>query len=371
MYIIITYASVGAGHFKAANAVFSYLNQHCKNVKVILIDILDKSNILFRLSYIYGYIFLVRHAILIWGLGFWLTYLRLLRPFTRLVISIINRLNTKEFTNFLIKENPDFVISTHFLPSEIAARLKTNRQISSKVISVVTDFCVHPFWISSGTYMYVVASGYTKEKLIKEGIKEEYIRDVGIPVESKFLEYYDRDLLLSKFGLSRNKFTVLIVTGSFGIGPIERIVYSLYKEVQLLVVCANNLRLYKKLKSKNYPGVKVFGFVDNIQELMAASDIIITKPGGISIAESLTMNLWPIFISPILGQESENIKALTYYGLGTYLKDVSYIREVILDFKNNPDKQKKAKERINSLRRPFAAREICDVVCQGSSGVTY
>ena len=282
------------------------------------------------------------------------------------LVSLINRLNGKDFSNFLIRNNPDFIISTHFFPSEIAGYLKETKKINSKLLTVITDFGIHPLWICCGTDMYIVASDFSKEQLILEGIRENIIKDLGIPIDSKFLKKYEKNILCKKLALEPDKFTVLISTGSSGIGKVEEIVGSLYKEAQVLVVCAHNKILYARLKERNYPKVKVFGFIENIQELMAVSDMIITKPGGMTISESLVMGLLPVFITVIPGQETENARILAKKSIGISIKDVALVKDIVLDFREHPDKIKNMKEKINELKRPFAAKELCSVICQGS-----
>jgi processive 1,2-diacylglycerol beta-glucosyltransferase len=363
MRVIIVYASAGAGHKTAAEAIYNHLKEYRKDIQVDLADILDKSHIFFKASYCYGYSFLINYAPILWRLGFWATDSKVLRPFTRAIASFLNRLNTRVFTKFLLRENPHCIISTHFLSSEICAYLKRKKKISSKVVTVITDFGVHPFWISEGTDLYIAASDFTKEILTDEGVKESAVRVLGIPVNTKFLEKFNKAGLLVKFNLAKNKFTVLVVTGSFGMGPIEEIADALYQQAQILVVCAKNKKLFEILKRKNYPSVRVFGFIDNIQELMAVSDVIITKPGGLSIVESLVMGLLPIFIVPIPGQETENIKVLAKYGLDLETRDVHQIKERVLYFRDHPDKLKELKEVIDRIKKPFAVRDICDVIC--------
>jgi len=370
MKIIVVHASAGAGHSKAAEAIYHYLKEYCPDTKAYIVDILDKTNPFFRFSYKYGYSFLVSHVPMLWSLSFWITYFKILRPFTRPIASFLNRLSTKKFAEFLIRENPDCVISTHFLSSEISAFLKIKQKIKSRVVTVITDFGVHPFWVSYGTDLYIVASEFTKQKLLEQGISQDLIRVFGIPVDTKFLKEFNKDELLAKFNLDRHKFTILVVTGSFGTGPIQEITEALYQEVQIIVVCANNKKLFEKLSSKNYPNVRVFGFIDNIQELMFVSDAIITKPGGLGISESLVMELFPIFIAAIAGQETENIKALAKYGLAREAANIHLIKETVLDLRGHPEKLSSIKEAIRNVKKPFAVKDICDAVCQGSSGVT-
>lgn len=170
-------------------------------------------------------------------------------------------------------------------------------------------------------------------------------------------------MLLKKTGLLPDKFTVLITTGSFGIGPIEGIIALLYKETQIAVVCAKNKKLYSRLILKNYPNVKVYGFIDNIDELMAVSDMVIAKPGGLTISEILSMELVPIFISPIPGQETNNMAVLKVYGIGELAVSSNEVFKYTLEYKNNTDKLNKIKEKIRKIKQPFAAREIYNALC--------
>jgi processive 1,2-diacylglycerol beta-glucosyltransferase len=366
MKIIITYASAGSGHRRAAQALYNYFKKFCPHHDLQIIDALQKSNPLFKNIYSYGYPFLVNHALWLWRFSFWITYIRCLRPITKILVFIINRINTNNFAQFLLQKNPDFIISTHFFSSEIVAHLKKNHKLTSKLVTVITDFGIHPFWILDATDIYIVASDSSREQLILEGVEESRIQVLGIPIDSKFLNRYNKNILYKKFALEPDKFTVLIVMGSFGIGKIEKVVDLLYKEAQILVVCAQNKILYARLKKRNYAGLRIFGFVDNIQELMAISDIIITKPGGLTISESLAMGLLPIFITAIPGQEIENAKILARKSIGISIKDVALIRDMVLDFKNHPDKLKSIKEKIRQEKKPFATKDLCDVICQGS-----
>jgi len=370
MKIIITYASCGAGHLRAAQALYHYFKENSSGQDIEIVDILEKTQPFFKNSYRYGYPFLVNHALWLWGFAFWITRVKYLKAITRGITSLINRLNNTDFADFLIRSQPDFVISTHFLPSEITAYLKKIKRLKSRLVTVITDFGVHPFWIADDTDMYIAASVFTKEQLIRQGVGEGKIKVLGIPIEASFLKQYDKGALFKRFDLEPDKFTVLIVTGSFGIGEIEKAVELLYQEAQILVVCARNQVLYASLKKKGYPGLKVFGFIDNIQELMAVSDIIIAKPGGLTIAESLAMDLVPIFITSIPGQETENAAFLTRKSIGINIKEITSIKDVVLDFKNHPDKLKNIRERIRQEKKPFAARDLYDVICQGGVGIS-
>lgn len=385
MKIIIAYASAGAGHYKAAEAIYKLFRKNNPALEVSLVDVLDYCSLFFRENYAVGYTILVRHLQWLWAFVFYLTSLKSLRPLVNWIKFIVNSFNTQGFVDFLIRENPDYIISTHFLPPYVASRLKGQKKISSHLITVVTDFGVHPFWLEENTDIYVAASGFTQQDLLRRGIDKKQIRVLGIPTDEKFKAGLNRDSLANKFNLqsvgftplekvtdsnparkqsSLTGFTVLVITGSFGIGPIEEIADLLDREVQVLAVCAGNKGLYEKLNKKNYSTVKVFGFVNNIEELMAVSDLIITKPGGLTISELLVMNLVPVFVSPIPGQETTNVKALAACGIGLVAEDISRIKDIVLDYKNNPEKLDREREKIKALAKIDSVEEICNLCTQ-------
>ncbi len=358
MKTVIACTSAGAGHLKAAEALFNYFRSKNPEQELVLVDVLEESHFLFGNFYSRSYSFMVKHCQWLWRFMFHITSQKNLQPALTQVRTWHNQLNTQNFRQYLIQTNPDEIISTHYLASNIASNLKKKGKITSKIVTVITDFGVHPFWIYDRTDLYAVASDASFKELIKLGVAQEKIRVTGIPVDPKFSGGFDKAGLRLKFDLDPGKFTVLIVTGSFGIGPIEQIVDLLRGQVQILAVCAKNEKLFKRLKAKNHPGVKVFGFVDNIDELMAMADVIVTKPGGLSIAELLAMELAPIFISEIPGQEAQNIRILAQYGIGSRANNAGKVREIVQEYLNSPQKLKAIRERISRMRKPRAAEEI-------------
>jgi len=363
MKVLITYVSAGAGHRRAAEAIYDYLKNNRKDLKLELVDILPFASPFFRFCYNRGYSFLVHCAAWLWGFFFWMTESRLTRWICHESSLIVNYFSCRKFVNYLIKEEFDFIISTHFLNSELAANLKLKNKIQAKLITVITDFGVHPFWVSNGTDLYLAASGFTRGALLRAGVKEGQIRVTGIPFSPNFNKLQDRNRLAEKFGIEVKKFTVLVMTGSFGSGPLEEIAESLCSEAQVLVVCAKNEKLFCRLQKRNLENVKVFGFVNNAEELMAVSDLMITKPGGSSIAELLAMGLAPIFITAIPGQEENNAKILAAYGIGWTPENIKQIKKLVIDLKNNPQKLQGLKENIAAIAKPFACQEIASVIC--------
>ena len=156
-------------------------------------------------------------------------------------------------------------------------------------------------------------------------------------------------------------FTVLIATGSFGIGPIEEIIQSL-KDVQVIVVCGHGKVLYERLSKKKYDNVKVCGLVDNMHELMAVADVMLTKPGGLSISEALVSELPMIFFSPIPGQEENNIRVLKESGVGISQCSIAEIAQHLQHYKSSPQDFQAAVEKAKALGHPHAVRDIISLI---------
>jgi processive 1,2-diacylglycerol beta-glucosyltransferase len=369
MKIIIVHASAGSGHMKAAEALYGYYRSVHPDADVRLVDILDKTNAVFKAAYSTGYNILVTYFPWLWSIFFWLTDTPWLRCIVCLCTFPLDFLNTFRFRHYLVKENPAAVISTHFLSSRMVSFLKGRGRISAALITVVTDYGVHPFWVHPRTDRYFVASGHTRHDLIGQGVPEGIIHISGIPVAEKFSRTIDAKAAREKAGILPSDFSVLLMTGSFGIGPLERIAELICEDARVVVVCARNQRLFRRLSSRGLPNVKVLGFVDYIENLMATSDLIITKPGGLTISETLSMGLPPFFISAIFGQETENARVISGEGAGVMVGRISDIRGIVADFKNHPEKLNVLKRNISRLRKPFAARDICEYVlkfCQTS-----
>jgi processive 1,2-diacylglycerol beta-glucosyltransferase len=360
MKLLIAYTQAGEGHRRAATALYNYFQKDHKELEVKLVDTLDYSSLLFRSVYNQIYTMCITRMPWMWAGAYHLSRIRLLRSLIQRVRYIVNSFNTVGFVKLLSEYKPDAVVVTHFLPSAVISYLKEKKRINTLLISVITDYNVHPFWLTSGTDIYTAPCTYAKDELLSDNVPKEKIRITGIPVDPKFTAFYDKKMSRVKLGIADERFTVLLATSGFGIGPIEEIADLLHQDVQLLVVCGRNEKLYKKLQAKNYPSAKIFGFVNNMEELMAACDIFITKPGGMTITESLNMDLPMMFISAIPGQETRNATIMADYGVAVIPGKLKSLRETILELKNHPEKLTRMRENVNLIKKPLASKEITE-----------
>jgi processive 1,2-diacylglycerol beta-glucosyltransferase len=356
MKILVIYATAGAGHKKAAEAIFHGLRTQGRH-DVRLIDALEYTNPIFKKTYPSLYAFLITRLPWAWGFFFGLLDLPWMQPLIRVLRRVSNGINAAALEAFLIREQFDAVIATQFLGAEVCAHLKRAGKIKSKFICVVTDFDVHRIWVNAGTDIYTAACDYTRTKLISLGAAPGAVVVTGIPTDAKFSRPPDIAALKEKLGLREGMLTVLIATGSFGMGPLEELMKQLGK-YQLLIVCGHNRGLYERLKSAAGPHTHVLGLVDNMDELMSVSNVMVTKPGGLSIAEALVKGLPMIFFSAIPGQETHNIEVLSTYGLSQGQHRLSRIADTISEWESHPEIMDKLRERSRTLSKPNAVDDI-------------
>ena len=356
MKILVIHATAGAGHKKAAEAIYNGLLRHTTHHAQI-VDSLDYTNPFFKDSYPKTYVFLVTKLPILWQFFFGVLDIPLLQPLVHLTRRFYNGINTIKLVKFLKAEDFDVIITTHFMSAEVSAYLKRTGQIHSKVICTVTDFDVHRIWINQGIDLYTCASDYTKKKIESLGVNPKNVFVTGIPTDEKFALNVDKVQMRQKLKVDPNSFSVLLATGSFGMGPIEELI-DMLKGYQLLIVCGHNKSLYERLKSRANAKVHVFGLVNNMDELMSATDVMVTKPGGLSIAEALVKKLPLIFFSAIPGQATGNIKVLKKYQAADDQGSLMDIVDRIDDLSATVQVYEDLRQKLEPLSKPNAVKDI-------------
>ena len=362
MKILIIYATAGAGHRRAAEAIYEGF---CANTNwdVTLIDALDYTNPFHKSFYSGSYTFLITRFPGVWGIVFNLVNLPILVPLVSQLRRILHTVVAGRLNRFLEEGKFDYIFTTHFLANEVASHLKKTGKIRSQLITVITDFDIHRMWLADAVDRYAVASDWTKEKMKQLGVADDKSVVTGIPIHPKFMASKDKTEIRRRIGLQDGIFTVLIATGSFGIGPIEQVIETA-RGCQVIVVCGHNKDLYYRLSQAKGSEklVKVLGLVNNMEELMAVADIMISKPGGLSIAEALVNGLPLIFFNAIPGQEVGNVKVLKKYGIGIDSQNIKDIKTALDHLKECPEDMRDIQEKIKTLAQPNAVRDIIALV---------
>lgn len=365
MTIWVTYVSAGSGHKKAAEAIVRGFERIGRRDGLELRDALSDAIWPFWWLYPQIYLLLVHYTPWLWGFCYYVSDISwLYRGVLKWIRRGVNALGAWGFARRLEREQPDVVVSTHFLASEMTAALKRQHKIRSRLITVITDYGVHSLWVVPGTDWYVVGSDQTRDELVRRGVERQRISVLGIPVDPDFAAPRDRAATRRHLGMAGDRPTLLVVSGGFGVGPIRRIIGRLDVErlgVQVVVVCGRNPRLVEQAQrvAASRDGLlRIYGFVDNMDELMAASDLIITKSGGLTVSEALARQVPLVLFTPIPGQESRNAGFLTKYGAAVQIDRLDRLEAAVERLLARPGALRAMQQRIRRLAKPDAATAI-------------
>jgi processive 1,2-diacylglycerol beta-glucosyltransferase len=361
--VLILSASSGAGHIRAAQALErAFLDSGCAR-DVRHIDALQYASPIVRDIYSKAYINMVNKAPAVLG---WL-YDASDKPWKNEIRRLaFDRLNTLPLIKLIIDYDPEMIVSTHFLPAELVSWLLCRKRINAGHAIVVTDLDAHAMWLCRHYDQYFVALEETKEHLRRMGVDPHHINVSGIPIDPVFAQFKSKSELRDKFGLKQDLTTIIISAGGFGVGPMEQLLAALAQmthPVQVIAMCGKNDLLRKRLeavsrKSSNHLLIKPLGFTTQVDEYMAAADMVLGKPGGLTTAEALSKGLIFVIVNPIPGQEERNSDHLLEEGAGircNNLPTLAYKLDTLLG-----DEERMQAMRVNALRlaHPLAALEI-------------
>lgn len=271
----------------------------------------------------------------------------------------------KKLLKFINNYDPDVIICTHIFAGIILDVLKEKRETNAKCIGILTDFAFHPYWEEGLNLDYVVTPNeLILAQALKKGFHERQVLPLGIPIHPKFSTGISKPEARAKLGLDINTRTVLLMSGSMGYGHIEATVNALDSvphDFQIITVCGNNAAAKARIDAmKTKKRLINFGFVNNVDLLMDASDCIITKPGGLTSSEALAKGLPMIIVNPIPGQEDRNTEFLVNNGAAMAVSSTSPIDEVMYQLFANPRKLEIMKEAIALIAKPNSTRDICE-----------
>lgn len=337
---------------------------------VSLFDALNYTTPLFKKSYPAIYLFMVNRCPWLFGIGYYLTDIRAVDRFIRVFRRITHSIYCKSLENHLISEEPDLIITTHWLPNEIITSLKKRRKLRSFLATCITDYYPHAFWRNRGVDLYIAPNEDLIPRLTKLGVALEKAETFGLPIAPEFAYCHDKVEIRKQLGLDANLFTILITSGGFGVGPIEELVAEIETidvPLQVQVVCGKNTGLREELiayTKKTRHRFRIYGFVTNMDELMEASDIMISKSGGLTSTEAMAKNLPLIILYPIPGQEFSNSEFLLKHGAGVRARSPKQARLVLEGILAEPGKLALLRKNIGKLARPNAARDILNYLKQ-------
>jgi processive 1,2-diacylglycerol beta-glucosyltransferase len=362
--ILILSASVGSGHIRAAAAIESALAQIAPEAAVTNVDVLQLTNNVFRRAYGAGYFRAAQRTPNLVGM----MYDYLDRPidgrFTTRARLAFERLNFTRLHRLLTDQPWDLAINTHFLPSHLIARLCRNQTVLFPQVTVVTDFDVHGMWIHDSCERYFLATEEGKANVVAGGVPAEKAVVTGIPIDPRFAEPRDRTEIIRRLGLSTDRPIILQMAGKFGVGSAEKIhqmICDVEHPLQIITVTGKNADAKESLLQmdchpRHYR--RILGYSNQMHDLLAAADIVGTKPGGLTTSECLASGCAMIVVEPIPGQEDRNADYVLENGCAIKVNNLASLTYKLNSLLSDPQKLQRMRAAALQCARPRAAFDI-------------
>lgn len=370
MKLLIFTASTGGGHKRAAAALEDTIKRISPDVETTVVDGLRAIGKMYDTTAVQGYYFLVKNAPKVYGEMYKVTDRK------NIAYKAVMKLNAAQSDKLLEeieRHDPDVIIMCHPFITAMVSKLKEEGELQNvKVISLITDYDAHRTYIAPNIDAYVLAEPEMASKLVEEyGVDESIIYPLGIPTFEQFSIPGAKEEICRREGLSPDKTTVLLMAGSFGVTGIIKVFQNLAQgnpDIQMIVITGRNGKLIEKLDEVidelgARDRTKLLFFVNNVADYMHISDLIVTKPGGLTISESLACHLPMAIYNAYPGQEQYNVNFLTQQNAAIVV-DSKNAAEEITKLLHDPDRLAEMRENCRRLARPNAAEDLIKLAMQ-------
>ncbi|HVH64502.1 MAG TPA: glycosyltransferase [Candidatus Acidoferrum sp.] len=367
--LLFLFSDTGAGHRAAAEAVAAAVHRRYPNEFVIdCVDpMADRHVVAGRLTALYGPV--TRHIPFLWAASYHATNLQ---PTVRLIQHVIGRGLQRQLRQAL-EPRPALVASFHPLLNHVAVDVMPS---GVPRVTVITDWVrFHQAWTDLQADCIVCPSQAAYDLCRRRGLPASRLVKTGLPIHPRFQDaikrFSDRPSMRLKLRLRPHAPTVLLTGGGDGTEPLGRYAAALARspiDVQVLAVCGRNRKLAERIREENHAGVHVFGFVDNMPELLLASDLLGTRAGPGMIAESLACGC-PLMLTGFLpGQEEGNVEELVSRDLGRYVPRPRDLVAAVTEWFSKPAvERQEASHRAQAAADPAAAYSIADLLARMSA----
>jgi len=369
MNLLVLSVSAGAGHVRAADAIVKAAGAAHPPISATHIDLLSLVPKDFRKFYGEQYIKLVEKLPQLWSF----LYSKSDRPSRDSLVGKLKRaaekLNTRKLSAEIERLAPDIILCTHFLPAELLSRQRAGlKKVHGRPLPPlwvqVTDFDVHALWVHPNVDRYCVANDEVAFRLVDRGVPREKISVTGIPVMPQFSATLERDVCARELGLAPNRFTVLMMAGGAGVGSLDEMARRLLRlpgDLQIVTLAGRNADLLKRLQAlaRQHPE-RLFplGFTTTVERVMSAVDLVVTKPGGLSVSECLAKRRPMLLVLPIPGQEERNADYLLEAGAAIKAVDAATLEFKLERLLADRPRLAAMSAAAGRVARPHAAAEV-------------
>lgn len=364
MKVLIMSVHAGYGHHSTANAIKEYFTEYGHSCKVL--DIFDYISTHLANSIQEAYLLSTKYLSKPYGK----IYNKMNEedePYDKISLtSLFSTLITKKLKYYVKNFAPDIMIATHSYAAVVMTLMRDKGYVSCPMFGIVTDFTVHPFWESTNLDHYVIPHSLLTVQMCKKGIKKEALLPIGIPIKKQFSYKMDKTEARKELQISPDKPTILVMMGSMGYGNIVENLMEIDEflaDFQILVVCGNNQKSKKAISKIAWrKDIYTYSFVNNVDVMMDASDLIISKPGGLTTSESLAKKLPMICLDPLPGQEHKNMCFLTNNGVALSVNNDFSITESLYQFFFEKWRIELMEKAIDEIGKPNSTKSLYEFI---------
>jgi len=230
-------------------------------------------------------------------------------------IYMMNTFYTGAFKKMIEEERPDVIVCPHMFSAHSVTRLIEKHGLSIPSVGILTDYTCSPFWEEMRLDRSIVANQAVADECAAKGMDRSRLAPTGIPVSARFNRKIPKDEARAAFGIKKQT-VFAVMGGSMGYGKIPELSAELVRrrpDAEVIAVCGNNAAVYEKTKS--IEGVRALRFIDNVDALIDAADVFLTKPGGLSTTEAMTKRVPLVITMPIPGGEARNAEHIAGSGM--------------------------------------------------------
>lgn len=361
MKVLILSCNTGQGHNSAANALLERFSD--AGAECVLRDSLAYVSKLYSNSVSISYNKIVLHTPRAFGVGYRFSKAMKSR-YIKSYAYAANMMCSNKIYEEIINEKFDAVVCTHVFPGQALTHVKHKYGIDIPLYMVATDYSFAPFYNEIDAENFFICMQEILSEFTTRGIYADKIIASGIPVAKKFNIDISKEQARKELGLSNDNKICLIMSGSMGYGNIYDLIDKILKEVpdktKIIVVAGKNIKLKKGIEEKYDKDFRVFciGYTDKVNLYMKASDVVVTKPGGLSSTEAMVSNVPLVLTKPIPGCETENFRLITKLGCalaGTKPKEASLAVKSILG-------DNRISERIIAMQSKYINKNSAEII---------
>lgn len=355
--VLILTSRIGGGHESVAQALL----EHCQassNLQAKKVDLMREANKMIDAFWIQTYKFQTIATPTTYGAIYGLT-----KNHDAGLTNFFELLLYRSLKSIYEKFQPQTIFLTHSF--QVAPSQKLKRQLAKKgqeiqLIEIITDFKSHALHVGKTIDKYIVASDFTRDDLMDRGVIEDKILVCGIPVKADF-----EAPLVSKN--KSDKLRILVAGGSLGALGIKDAVKQILQndfDLEMVVLCGRN-RYLKKSLQKNYAHdarVKVLGFSNEVRDMMDWADLLITKPGGITITEAIYRCLPMLIPYSYSGQERENLDFLLENDLAIYAKNKRQVETILQELMIDRSQLERLRANLQEIKATYSVKKVLDLI---------